>query len=157
VICYRMACTPRNVFATTKPPSPWDERLFCCLDMTKIRFIQPRLGTVRPALSVPTAPEQERERDRRRGRDDPCRALYNTARWQQLRLQIFRRDLYTCQRTECGRIESDTSLLVCDHVEPHAGDVVKFWAGPFQTLCKRCHDREKQRLEYQDRRSARHS
>jgi 5-methylcytosine-specific restriction enzyme A len=123
--------------------------------MTKIRFIQPRLGTVRPPLTVPTAPEQERARDCRRGRDDPCRALYKTARWQQLRLQIFRRDLYTCQSTECGRIESDTSLLVCDHVEPHGGDVVKFWAGPFQTLCKRCHDREKQRLEHLGRRSAR--
>ena len=65
MICYRMACTRRDVFAATKPPSPWDERLFCCLDMTKIRFIQPRLGTVRPPLTVPTAPEQERARDRR--------------------------------------------------------------------------------------------
>jgi 5-methylcytosine-specific restriction enzyme A len=70
-------------------------------------------------------------------------------------LQIFRRDLYTCQRVECGRIESDTSLLVCDHVEPHGGDVVKFWAGPFQTLCKRCHDGEKQRLEHLSKRSIR--
>ena len=36
---------------------------------------------------------------------------------------------------------------VCDHVHPHRGDEVKFWAGPFQSLCKPCHDSDKQRQE----------
>jgi 5-methylcytosine-specific restriction enzyme A len=67
-------------------------------------------------------------------------------------LVIFRRDRYTCQRPGCGRIEHDTSLLVCDHVDPHSGDLEKFWAGPFQTLCKRCHDSDKQRDERAGRR-----
>ena len=124
-----------------------DVRLFLC-SMTKIRFIHPQLGTVRPRLAVPSVAEQQRTMDQRRDRDGPCRALYKTARWQRLRMQILMHDLYTCQRAECGRIESDTSRLVCDHVEPHGGDAEKFWAGPFQTLCKRCHDREKQRLEH---------
>jgi hypothetical protein len=53
--------------------------------------------------------------------------------------------LYRCAR--CSRIEADTSKLICDHVEPHRGDVEKFWAGPFQTLCKGCHDGEKQKEE----------
>jgi 5-methylcytosine-specific restriction enzyme A len=91
--------------------------------------------------------------DRRRDRDDPCRALYKTARWQRLRLVTFLRDLYTCQRPECGRLEGDTSQLVCDHIEPHNGDIEKFWAGPFQTLCKRCHDRDKQRIEHAARKN----
>jgi 5-methylcytosine-specific restriction enzyme A len=26
---------------------------------------------------------------------------------------------------------------ICDHVEPHRGDVNKFWLGPFMSLCKR--------------------
>lgn len=75
----------------------------------------------------------------------PWRRLYSTARWQRLRQDVFLRDLYQCRA--CGRIEADTSQLVCDHVEPHRGDLVKFWEGPFQTLCKTCHDGEKQRAE----------
>ena len=27
-----------------------------------------------------------------------------------------------------------------DHVTPHAGDVNKFWLGPFQGLCEQCHN-----------------
>jgi hypothetical protein len=29
-----------------------------------------------------------------------------------------------------------TPATICDHVEPHHGDVNKFWLGPFQSLCK---------------------
>lgn len=36
-----------------------------------------------------------------------------------------------------GRV---TEATVCDHVMPHKGNVVKFWAGPFQSLCKHHHD-----------------
>jgi 5-methylcytosine-specific restriction enzyme A len=121
--------------------------------MTKIRFVRPQLGTVRSQLAMSTGAKTARDMDRRRDRDDPCRAFYKTARWQRLRLEIFLRDRYTCQRPKCGRLESDTSQLVCDHIEPHNGDTEKFWAGPFQTLCKRCHDRDKQRIEHAGRRS----
>ncbi|UFX41809.1 HNH endonuclease [Bradyrhizobium sp. 41S5] len=65
-----------------------------------------------------------------------------------LRLRIFVRDLYTCQRKGCGRAEPNTSLLVCDHVIPHRGDERLFWDETnLQTLCKACHDRDKQREE----------
>ena len=43
-----------------------------------------------------------------------------------------------------GRI---TPATVCDHIEPHRGDVVAFWRGPFQSLCKPCHDGAKQQHE----------
>lgn len=36
---------------------------------------------------------------------------------------------------------------VCDHVDPHRGDEVKFFSGPFQSLCADCHDTDKQRIE----------
>ena len=36
---------------------------------------------------------------------------------------------------------------VCDHVEPHRGDVAKFHGGPFQSLCAFHHNRDKQRAE----------
>ncbi len=38
-------------------------------------------------------------------------------------------------------------FLVCDHVVPHKGDEVRFWTGPFQTLCPDHHDRRKQSEE----------
>src|SRR5262245_6820671 len=31
-----------------------------------------------------------------------------------------------------------TAAEICDPVEPHHGDVNKFWLGGFQSLCKRC-------------------
>ena len=68
---------------------------------------------------------------------------YNTARWQKLRWSVLVRDLFTCQY--CARLVSNTSKLVCDHVDPHRGDEAAFWAGPFQCLCKPCHDSRKKR------------
>ncbi|MCJ2010442.1 ATP-binding protein [Methylobacterium sp. J-092] len=43
-----------------------------------------------------------------------------------------------------------TPASVCDHIEPHRGDVDRFWAGPFQSVCATCHNRHKQRQERQD-------
>lgn len=85
--------------------------------------------------------------DQSRGRDARLewRAWYKTARWQKMRWQILVRDGFTCAM--CGRLEGDTSQLVCDHIERHGGNAVQFWAGPFQTLCKTCHDGTKQRVE----------
>lgn len=78
----------------------------------------------------------------------PWKAWYKLARWRMLRLVIFLRDLYTCQNKACGRIEGNTSLLVCDHVKPHRGDERFFWDETnLQTLCKSCHDRIKQAEE----------
>jgi hypothetical protein len=30
----------------------------------------------------------------------------------------------------------------CDHIQPHRGDPVKFYSGPFQSLCKSCHSKK---------------
>ncbi|MHC2666565.1 HNH endonuclease [Bradyrhizobium diazoefficiens] len=73
----------------------------------------------------------------------PWKAWYSTARWRALRLAIFLRDLYTCRK--CGLVEGNTSLLVCDHINPHRGDERLFWDETnLQTLCKSCHDKLKQ-------------
>ncbi len=74
------------------------------------------------------------------------RRWYHTARWKALRLLIFARDLYECRK--CGAVEANTALLVCDHIKPHRGDEALFWdEANLQTLCKACHDRDKQREE----------
>lgn len=76
----------------------------------------------------------------------PWRAWYNTARWRRLRLKVFLRDLFQCRK--CGRLDGDTSRLVCDHIDPHRGDERKFWdEANLQTLCKPCHDTIKQAEE----------
>jgi len=76
-------------------------------------------------LSACGLPEDlERARDASRDREQATRALYKTARWRRLRLMFLTCDLYTCGL--CGRIEGSSVRPVCDHVEPHRGDVTRF-------------------------------
>jgi 5-methylcytosine-specific restriction protein A len=70
--------------------------------------------------------------------------LYSTARWQRIRkYQLMEHPL--CKY--CAERGLVTPATVCDHVEPHRGDVGKFWCGPFQSLCKPCHDSAKRFVE----------
>lgn len=74
------------------------------------------------------------------------RQLYKTTQWQRHRWSILVRDRFTCQK--CGRLEGRTSQLVADHKTPHRGDLGLFWdAANLWTLCKPCHDRDKQSEE----------
>jgi hypothetical protein len=47
----------------------------------------------------------------------------------------------------CSTQGKVTIANVVDHVNPHRGDMEKFWNGPFQSLCERCHNSHKQRQE----------
>lgn len=42
--------------------------------------------------------------------------------------------------SECEAAGRVTAAVVVDHREPHRGDMVKFWAGPFDSMCERCHN-----------------
>lgn len=69
------------------------------------------------------------------------KAWYKTQRWRRLRaIQLAREPL-------CAMCPRPTPATVCDHVEPHRGNAVKFWCGPFQSLCAPCHNSDKQRIE----------
>ena len=75
---------------------------------------------------------------------------YSTARWARIRNhQLLAYPL--CKYC----LERGTAMpaTICDHVEPHRGDVNKFWLGPFQSLCKRCHDLAKKFVESRGYRS----
>lgn len=77
---------------------------------------------------------------------EPWRKWYSTAAWRGLRIVTFERDGFRCRL--CGRVEGRSPMLVCDHIEPHKGDRAKFFNPKnLQTLCKPCHDSEKQRQE----------
>ena len=110
--------------------------------------------------SMPTAPRvfhpagQLAGQDARRAYDaerqaaTPTRKLYSTARWAKQRTAQLRDEPLCRTCAEAGRT---TAATVCDHVEPHRGDVEAFWRGPFQSLCDaapwRCHSRTKQAAE----------
>lgn len=88
--------------------------------------------------------QRNREHDARRRTDQAWRAWYKSARWTAIRESQLRARP-TCEACERkGVLEPAT---VCDHVTAHKGDPDLFWWGPFQSLCKRCHDRDKQREE----------
>jgi 5-methylcytosine-specific restriction enzyme A len=98
--------------------------------------------TFRPA-HLPNRLVLRRNYDRKRA-DDPVRKLKKTARWQALRAHQLRAEPLCRMCLADGR---PVAATICDHIEPHGGDLYKFWHGPFQSLCKPHHDREKQREE----------
>jgi 5-methylcytosine-specific restriction protein A len=80
----------------------------------------------------------------RAGQEPPHKRWYKTARWQALRLSQLNQEPLCRFCIIRGEVRVAT---VCDHIEPHRGDEIKFWSGPFQSLCKLCHDSDKQRIE----------
>jgi 5-methylcytosine-specific restriction endonuclease McrA len=95
-----------------------------------------------PARRLAPAVDWERESSRRQVA--PLRRLYSTKAWYRLRWEVLLAASFTC--AICGRVEGQTSLLVCDHIEPHRGDEALFWErSNLQCLCTACHDRNKQR------------
>jgi hypothetical protein len=85
-----------------------------------------------------------RHRPQRSEEAQEYRRLYKTARWQRTRLQQLASEPLCRMCKAAGRV---TAASVCDHVEQHKGDPVKFWNGPFQSLCDRCHSSLKQSQE----------
>ena len=86
------------------------------------------------------------KQDRRNTRADSAawQHLYWTARWKRIRdAQLSCEPLCVM----CLADEIVEPATVCDHVVAHKGDVSLFWSGPFQSLCKRHHDSDKQREE----------
>jgi 5-methylcytosine-specific restriction endonuclease McrA len=111
--------------------------------MARLSNLKPRLAALAPRIGF--APGDRQAEASYRKTTQPSQEWYTSRRWRQLRWSVLVRDLFTC--AICHHVIADTSQLVCDHVEPHRGDERRFWAGPFQTLCKPCHDSAKQAAE----------
>lgn len=96
-------------------------------------------------MSDPGKQARDRRYDRRRRETSNVRHLYRTPRWQRIRAETLARDsACVIHKRELGEIVPAT---ICDHVEPHRNRVELFFRGPFQGLCKPCHDAKKQREE----------
>ncbi len=63
--------------------------------------------------------------------------LYNDRAWRRLRAAQLRKEPICERCKEQGKV---TAATVCDHIDPHKGDLEKFWSGPFASLCKYHHD-----------------
>jgi 5-methylcytosine-specific restriction protein A len=72
------------------------------------------------------------------------RAWYGTSKWKALRANQLKAEPHCRFCLEAGHTVRAT---VVDHVQRHGGDPVRFWSGPFQSLCKPHHDASKQREE----------
>jgi 5-methylcytosine-specific restriction protein A len=67
------------------------------------------------------------------------------SRWQKARATFLRRSPLCVDHQKRGRIVVAT---VVDHIIPHQGDQSLFWdSSNWQSLCKQCHDSNKQRIE----------
>lgn len=73
------------------------------------------------------------------------RRWYKTAVWLNKRAHQLR--LYPFCRI-CLESDRYTPATVADHVVPHRGDRVAFFAGELQSLCESCHSAQKQSAEH---------
>lgn len=88
--------------------------------------------------------ERRRERDAERRSLKPWRSWYGLAVWKAIReRQLDAEPL--CRR--CKAKGFDVLATVVNHVIPHRGDWERFISGPFESLCKPCHDGEVQAEE----------
>ena len=106
--------------------------------MGKLKQLKPRGAQYIPRGISPAV--------RLRDQVDTWRRWYKTERWRQLSVAVKVEERFTCRM--CGRVGQGTHDTVADHIKPHRGDRVKFWArGNLQCLCRACHDSEKQKIE----------
>jgi 5-methylcytosine-specific restriction enzyme A len=77
---------------------------------------------------------------------DP-RSWYQLERWRRIRRMHLQQEPL-CRM--CLRKGLAVPADVVDHIEPHKGDWNRFLTGPFQSLCKRCHDIEKAYMDRHD-------
>jgi 5-methylcytosine-specific restriction protein A len=66
--------------------------------------------------------------------------FYNSQRWRRVaRYQLMVEPLCAFCLTRGLAVPAS----IVDHVEPHHGDLSKFWMGKLQSLCATCHNRDK--------------
>lgn len=73
------------------------------------------------------------------------RPWYWTQRWKRRRAQQLRAQPFCAFCLEQTGVY--TLATIADHIEPHRGDVRKFWFGDLQSLCETHHKRDKRLIE----------
>lgn len=68
--------------------------------------------------------------------DPVSQRLYNSKRWKEIRADQLEAEPYCREHLKRGERVKATTV---DHIEPHKGDEKRFFTGPFQSLCHKCH------------------
>lgn len=72
-------------------------------------------------------------------RDPQRQGLYSTRLWQRIRHRQLAKEPWCAECMRAGLYIPATDV---DHIERHMGDRVRFFRGPFQSLCHACHSRK---------------
>lgn len=110
------------------------------------------MPTMPPTFRAPgarTKRDRDRDHDARRRKAKPWRRWYATAVWQRIRARQLTEEPY-CER--CLPRGQAVPATVVNHKVPHEGNWDLFIRGPFESLCKTCHDSEVQSEEARARR-----
>jgi 5-methylcytosine-specific restriction enzyme A len=100
---------------------------------------------VRPrALGQKPKAQRRRDNDAVRRQAKPWRSWYSLPVWQAIRAEQLARQPLCERHLKRGEIVAAT---VVNHVGRHGGDWDRFVTGPFESLCKPCHDSDVQREE----------
>ena len=98
----------------------------------------------RPAFAKANKVDARREHDAARNKVRASRRWYGLKAWQVRRAEQLAREPLC---SFCLRHGLTVAAMVADHVELHNDDWEMFISGELQSLCKPCHDSDKQRAE----------
>lgn len=116
--------------------------------MGRLKALKPRLAALPPRIGV--VPGDKRTQDRARDDASAWRSWYKLKRWQDLRLAVFVRDGFVCQRTGvlCIGKHPAPNSPVANHKVPHRGNPRLFWdIDNVETVSKAVHDSDIQSEE----------
>lgn len=134
---------------STATPALFDHGGRCCFIRGKaLSAMATRPQVFRPVRVIKARAQARQESDQRRREVSPWRHWYGRKVWRMIRQQQLAMEPLC---TMCADDDIETMATVCDHVVPHRGDWDVFIQGPFQSLCKHCHDSKKQREERMSR------
>jgi 5-methylcytosine-specific restriction protein A len=77
--------------------------------------------------------------DRRSPEAEAYRRWYKSAAWRRIRLAQLAEHPLCANHLRLGKVVPAT---IVHHIEPHRGDYARFISGPFESVCKECHDVE---------------
>lgn len=118
--------------------------------MARLRTLPSRVSAAPSRIG--RAPRHTGSTPKRERNHLPWRAWYSTAAWRELRLKVFERDGYVCQRTGviCTGKHPAPDSPTANHKIRHNGDPALFWSiENLETVTKAEHDSVIQKEEYQ--------
>ena len=115
--------------------------------------VTPRCAMLRYAAFRLVTPRRALQRNdllmaRLKKRDRGVRDLYQKQKWRNIRRHQLQIEPICAIHLRKGEV---VAAVIADHIEPHRGDLNKFWFGKLQSLCVNCHNSLKHIDELRER------